>query len=81
MYLSQYISYLIKLWNHAYYTNRISFQEGDRFALVCSGCEYCETCTVDRPDNIPTCLAAMEHSNSPGGNLVTLETLSIEEGY
>ena len=48
---------------------------------MCYRCGDCETCTVDKPDNIPTCLTAIEHSISSGGNLVTLETLSIEEGY
>ena len=56
-------------------------QIGDRFASVCSGCDVCDTCTMELPKQIPTCLEAIEHSSSPGGNLVTLETLSIEAGY
>lgn len=36
---------------------------------------------VERNGSEPSCTEAMEHSESPGGTNVTLQTLSIDKGY
>ncbi|CAM9804321.1 unnamed protein product, partial [Ascophyllum nodosum] len=55
--------------------------EGRRYDNVCSRCDDCTGCTVEKPGVVSTCSAAMEHSTSRGGPNVTLMTLIIDSGY
>lgn len=54
-------------------------QSEDIYDIVCHGCDtVCNNCSFE--GTTPFCAEELDHSFSAGGN-VTLEMLSIEEGY